>query len=96
MPRMSEAKTMIRTEVTIDGASFLLSQDQAVEDLRRRIEDAVQTPGTFVDMTVVGNRSVSVLITPRTHVTISVSTVAFDSRDTGDLEFPYGGYYDLV
>ncbi|MFJ4172527.1 hypothetical protein [Microbacterium sp. NPDC089696] len=93
---MSEAKTMIRTEVTIDGASFLLSQDQAVEDLRRRIEEAVETAGTFVDMTVVGNRSVSVLITPRTHVTISVATVAFDARDTGDLEFPYGGYYDLL
>ncbi|MFJ4223494.1 hypothetical protein [Microbacterium sp. NPDC089695] len=93
---MSEAKTMIRTEVTVDGTSFLLSQDQKVEDLRRRIEAAVETAGVFVDMTVVGNRSVSVLVTPRTHVTISVATVAFDPRDTGDLDLPYGGYFDLV
>jgi len=87
---------MVQTEVTFDGTSFLLSQDQDVGDLRRRIEEAVNTAGTFVDLVVVGNRSVSVLITPRSHVTISVATVAYDARDTGDLDYPYGGYYDVI
>lgn len=87
---------MVQTEVTFDGTSFLLSQDQDVGDLRSRIEEAVSGSGTFVDVVVVGNRRVSVLITPRSHVTISVATVAFDARDTGDLEYPYGGYYDVI
>lgn len=93
---MADAKTMVQTEATLDSVSYLLAQDQDVADLRRRVEEAVQTAGTFVDFVVVGNREVSVLITPHSRVTISTSTVAFDERDTGDLEFPYGGYYDLV
>ena len=87
---------MVQTEVIFDGASFLLSQDQDVGELRERIEQAAKTSGTFVDVVVVGNRSVSVLITGRSHVTISRSTVAYDSRDTGDIDYPYGGYYDVI
>ena len=93
---MSEAQTMVQTEVNFDGVSYLLSQDQDVHDLRDRIENAVKTPGTFVDLVVVGNRAVSVLVTPRSHVSISVATVAFDARDTGDVDYPYGGYYDML
>ncbi|KQZ23798.1 hypothetical protein ASD43_05085 [Microbacterium sp. Root553] len=91
-----EKSTMVQTEITFDGTSFLLSQDQDVGELRHRIEEATRGTGTFVDLVVVGNRSVSVLITPRSHVTISVATVAYDSRDTGDLDYPYGGYYDVI
>lgn len=87
---------MVQTEVIFDGTSFLLSQDQDVGDLKARIEEAARGTGTFVDLVVVGNRSVSVLITPRSHVTISVATVAYDARDTGDVDYPYGGYYDLI
>jgi len=25
-----------------------------------------------------------------------VATVLFDARDTGDVDFPYGGHYDLL
>lgn len=96
VPVMTSAKTMIQTEAIFDSASYLLAQDQDVADLRRRIEDAARTPGLFVDFVVVGNRQVSVLITQHSRVTISVSTVAFDERDTGDLDFPYGGYYDIL
>lgn len=87
---------MVQTEVTFDGEGFLLSQDQDVGDLRRRIEEATRGTGTFVDVVVVGNRTVSVLITPRSRVTIRVSTVAYDARDTGDVDYPYGGYYDVI
>lgn len=93
---MSDAKTMVQTEVTFDGTSFALAQDQDVADLRRRVEEATKSTGQFVNFVVVGNREVSVLVTPRSRVTISVSTVLFDERDTGDVTFPYGGYYDLL
>lgn len=96
VPGMSDAKTMIQTEVVFDGTSYLLSQDQDVGDLRHRIEEAARKGGTFVDVVVVGNRAVSVLITPTTRVAISVSTVAYDPRDTGDIDFPYSGYYDVL
>lgn len=87
---------MIQTQAIFDSTTYLLAQDQDVADLRRRIEDAVRSTGTFVDFVVVGNRQVSVLITQRSRVTISVATVPFDGRDTGDIEFPYGGYYDII
>ncbi|WP_314424035.1 hypothetical protein [uncultured Microbacterium sp.] len=93
---MTQTKTMIQTEAIFDSVSYFLAQDQDVADLRRRIEDAVGTSGSFVHLVVVGNRQVSVLVTPHSRVTISVSTVAFDERDTGDTEYPYGGYYDMI
>ncbi len=93
---MSEVQTMIQTEVTIDGTSYLLAQDQDVTELRRQVEATVRTSGAFVDFVVVGNREVSVLITPPSHVTITVATVAFDPRDTGDLDYPFGGYFDVL
>ncbi|MFD3443841.1 hypothetical protein ACFDTO_04495 [Microbacteriaceae bacterium 4G12] len=88
-------QTMVRTEVTINGRSSFLAQGQDLEDLRQRIEAAVATSGRFVSFTVVGNREVSVLISPRSKVVFTVDTVQYDPRDTGDDEDPWGGRYDL-
>lgn len=85
---------MMQTEIVLDGESYLLAQIQDLGDVKHRIEEAVKTAGRFVDFVVVGNREVSVLITPHSRVSISVSTVLFDARDTGDVDFPYGGFYD--
>jgi hypothetical protein len=93
---MDDMQTMVRTEISIDGSSSLLAQDQDVADLRRRIEEASATTGRFVDFVVVGNRSVSTLITTTSRVTITVATVQFDPRDTGDTDFPFGGHFDVV
>lgn len=100
MPRnveyMGEQKTMLQTEILADGVTYLLAQDQDLDDLKRRIEEAITMAGTFVDFVVVGNRQVSLLVTPRSRMSISVTTVLFDARDTGDVHFPYGGHYDLL
>ncbi|UYO96070.1 hypothetical protein OED01_10685 [Microbacterium sp. M28] len=93
---MTDMDTMVQTEIVIDGTSNLLAQDQDVDDLMGRIEDATATSGRFVTFTVVGNRTMRVLVTPRTQVAISVATVQFDARDTGDTDAPFGGYYDLL
>lgn len=93
---MTEVETMIQTEIVFDGSSYLLAQDQDVDDLRDRIEAATKTTGTFVHMVVVGNRTVSVLITPSTQVTISTAAVPYDPRDTGDVDFPFSGFYDAL
>jgi hypothetical protein len=92
---MTDMQTMVRTEITVNGRSSLLAQGQDADDLKRRIEAAMSTPGRFVDFTVVGNRSTSVLISPHSQVTFAIETVQFDPRDTGNFDEPYGGLYDL-
>jgi hypothetical protein len=87
-------QTMVRTEVTINGRSSFLAQGQDLDGLKRRIEAAMGTAGRFVEFVVVSNRTVSVLISPRSQVVFSVETVQFDPRDTGDDRLPYGGLYD--
>ncbi|QEW04955.1 hypothetical protein [Microbacterium lushaniae] len=86
--------TMVRTEIVVNGESYLLAQGHDVSELRREIEDASRSGGRFVEFIVVGNRAVSVLVSPRTEVVISVQTVQFDARDTGDDDAPFGGFFD--
>jgi len=88
-------QTMVRTAVAVNGDTTFLAQGQDLDALKRRIEAAMKTAGAFVDFVVVGNRAVSILISPRTQVVFSVETVQFDPRDTGDNEEPRGGLYDL-
>lgn len=92
---MSDQRTMVRIELTIDGRSYFLAQDQGADELQRQVEAAVDSPGSFVSFTVVGNREVSVLITPQSRVAVLRETVPYDGRDTGDLMDPFGGYYDF-
>lgn len=86
---------MVRIEAVIDGVTCFLAQDQDVEDVIRRIEEATATTGKFVRLVVVGNREVNVLVTPTSRASISVATVPYDARDNGDVEAPFGGFYDL-
>lgn len=89
------ATTMVRTLVDADGVRFMLAQDQDVADLKRRIEAASASTGTFVEFVILGNREVSVLVNSRTRIVLSVETVQFDPRDTGDSDSPFGGFFDL-
>ncbi len=89
-----DGRTMVRTQIAIDEASFFLAQGQDALELRSRIEDAVHAGGRFVSFVVVGNREVSVLFTPHSRVALSVETVPYDARDTGDADEPYGGFFD--
>lgn len=94
--RMNETVTMEQNALAVNGIDYLLAQDQDIAELRERIEEAAATTGRFVDFVVVGNRAVSVLVSGRSEVVLSTATVQFDSRDTGDRESPFGGYFDLL
>jgi len=59
----------LRTLITIDGERYLLASGAEVGELKQRIEDAVQAGGRFVDIAAEGS-SLSVLITPRSAVTV--------------------------
>lgn len=86
---------MVRTQIAIGSERFLLAQSQDLDELKQRIEAAVHGGGSFVHFVVVGNRDVSALITPAIGVIFTVETVSFDARDTGDVEDPFGGFFDL-
>lgn len=90
------AATMTRTTISIGDAQFILAQGQDHEELQRRIETALRAGGAFVKFVEVGNRTVSALITGRDRVILSVETVPFDARDTGDVDYPFGGFHDLI
>ncbi|MDF2993440.1 MAG: hypothetical protein K0S37_3954 [Microbacterium sp.] len=92
--RDADGETMVRTQMAIDDASFSLAQGQDLDLLKRCIEEAVQAGGRFVTFIVVGNRNVSALFTAHSRVALSVETVQFDPRDTGDSGDPFGGFFD--
>lgn len=93
--REREHQTMVRTVVEVNGVSVFLAQDQDLDALKERFQDAARTSGTFVDLVEVGNRAVSVLVSSNTTVVISRSTVPFDPRDTGDDSSPFGDFHDF-
>lgn len=96
MDETEKTTTMARTQVVVNDAGFYLAQGQDLDELKGQIEQAAKSGGGFVDFVVVGNRVVSVLITLGTQVVMSVETVQFDPRDTGDDDSPFGGAFDLM
>ena len=91
---MSDAKTMVRTTLAVGESVYLLAQGQDYKALERRIEKALDDGGRFVEFVVVGNRTVSILIARSQSVVFLVETVPFDDRDTGDVDYPFGGFHD--
>ena len=82
---MDEIQEMTRAQLAVNDAVFFLAPNQDVDDLKRRIEDAAQTSGKFVEFRAVGDRRVSVLISSGSPVVLSVETVQFESWDADDL-----------
>ena len=89
-------RTMTRTRILVNDVGFFLAQGQDEGELKRRIEVAARAGGGFVEFVVVGNRVVSVFVSPSTHIVITVETVEFDARDTGDDAAPFGGEFDII
>jgi hypothetical protein len=86
---------MVQTTIAIGDSHYLLAQGHDQEELKRRIEDAIHGGGGFVDFVVVGNRVGSAYLDGHERISLTIETVLFDERDTGDTDVPYGGMYDL-
>ena len=80
---------MIRTTVTIEGKSYGLSQGEDVAALKEASTRAAQDGGGLIDFVVVGNRSVSALVSPGVPVIFEEIEVPDDERDTGDVHEPW-------
>lgn len=87
---------MVRALIMIDGETAVLAQDQDLEELQQRIEDAAETSGRFVEFAVVGNRTMKALVSGRMRVVFTEETARFDVRDTGDVDHPFGSHHDLL
>ncbi len=93
---MTDDQTMVRTTLTVGEDPFLLAQAQDYDVLQRRIQEAIRAGGGFVEFVAVGNRKVSIYMNGRERIVLTVETVAFDARDTGDIDAPFGGFFDHV
>ncbi|MWV48011.1 hypothetical protein GRS96_01825 [Rathayibacter sp. VKM Ac-2803] len=80
---------MIRTTVTIDGKTYGLSQGEDIDALKESSSHAAQAGGGLVEFVVVGNRSVSALVSPGVPVIFEEIEVPDDDRDTGDVHEPW-------
>ena len=87
---------MVQTTIALGDDHFILAQGHDLDDLKVRIETAIESGGAFVDFVVVGNRVVSVYMTDRERIVLTKATVVFDERDTGDVAVPYGSDLDLA
>lgn len=69
---MEETATATRVRLAIDDKSFELSPEVDLSELRKAIENASKTDGTFVDFEVVGGGQVSALIGAPCSIYISI------------------------
>lgn len=68
---MSDTRAEARTRVEIDGHGFLVDPERDLVELMEQIETAARTQPTFVHLHG-GEESVSVLVTPRSRIVITV------------------------
>jgi hypothetical protein len=80
--------SMVRNTLTIGTHTFLLAQNLHIDELKRSARHAVAA-GDYIDFVVVGNRTVSALLSAGVTVVFESYRVEFDARDTGDTDFPY-------
>jgi hypothetical protein len=80
---------VLRTSVVIDGQKYPLAQGQDLEAIKSATVAAAREGAGLVDFVVVGNRAVSVLVTPTIRVMFEEHEVDGDARDNGDLRAPF-------
>lgn len=80
---------MKRTTITVGGKRYALAQGRAVDGVKAAAVAAVRTGGDLVDIVVLGNREVSVLISPGVPVQFETVEIPEDDRDDGDLRAPF-------
>jgi hypothetical protein len=80
---------MERVTVRVAGRPYILAQGQDPAEVKARITKAARNGGDFVTVTVLGNRSLDILVTAGLSLTFESETVAFDPQDDGNLDAPF-------
>jgi hypothetical protein len=77
---------MERVTMSVNGAPYMLAQGQDPEQIKNDVVAAARDGAGFVTVSVFGNRSLDVLVTPGVPITFESETVDFDPRNNGDVE----------
>ena len=88
---------MRQNTVRIGDDRFVLAQGHDLDDIKTAAVAAMRANGDIVDLVVVGNKTVSVLISPGVAVVFTSEVIAAgaeDSRDTGDIGHPFDALSD--
>jgi hypothetical protein len=80
---------MERITMRVDGEAHLLAQNQDRETIAEAVVQADRDGAGIVTFTVVGNRTLDVVVTPGVPITFESETVPEDDRDDGDLKAPF-------
>ncbi|MDW4571421.1 hypothetical protein R8Z57_01365 [Microbacterium sp. M3] len=76
---------------------FVLAQGHDIDDVKAATVAAMRANGDLVDLVVLGNREVSVLVSPGVAVVFTselLDAEQKDVRDTGDVDYPYESFTD--
>jgi hypothetical protein len=73
----------------VDGTAHLLAQDQDREKIAEKVVQADHEGAGIVTVTIVGNRTLDVVVTPGVPITFESETVPDDDRDDGNLDAPF-------
>ena len=66
--------------MSVNGAPYMLAQGQDPEQIKNDVVAAARDGAEFVTVSVFGNRSLDVLVTPGVPITFESETVDFDPR----------------
>ncbi|PPF77550.1 hypothetical protein C5B96_15620 [Subtercola sp. Z020] len=80
---------MRRDLILIDSEIHQLAQGADLEAIKTQALQAVHDGGGLLDLVVVGNKSVTALVSPGVSVQFESIQVPRDDRDDGDLDAPY-------
>lgn len=86
---------VVQTDVILDGVVYTLASASDPRVVREAIETAVSTEGSFVDIAVEGNATVSILVTSHSRLQIVTRTVTSDAADIV-LTFPEIGNAEML
>jgi NADPH-dependent 2,4-dienoyl-CoA reductase/sulfur reductase-like enzyme len=92
---VTDTETRARTEVRVNGESYLLAPGQDIDALRQRIEDVARHGAAFVDFIAAGDRPTAVLVSGRTEVVIASQWVTTDEHGSAPEDEPFEAFYDL-
>lgn len=80
---------MQRITMNVDGTTYPLAQGQEVADIEAAVVGAARNGADVVNVTLYGNRTLDVVVTPGVPITFETEDVPEDSRDDGDLDDPF-------
>ncbi|PZF10002.1 hypothetical protein DEJ25_13590 [Curtobacterium sp. MCPF17_011] len=75
--------------MNVDGTAYPLAQGQDLHTLETSVVEADRAGADLVKVTLYGNRSLDVVVTPGVPITFEVDDVADEDRDDGDLSSPF-------